>query len=111
MRYITLKAYKFPYINVLWLGTIVMVIGFLMSMFYRSAERLFLWFLEYFPCINNLIYNRSVKEFTFYAIRSGSKMRYFHCPIGKYRHLWLICIINECHSPISSVFYWFCFCS
>jgi cytochrome c-type biogenesis protein CcmF len=32
MEYITLKAYKFPFINVLWLGTIIMVIGFLMSM-------------------------------------------------------------------------------
>ena len=31
MRYITLKAYKFPYINVLWLGTIIMVIGFMIS--------------------------------------------------------------------------------
>jgi cytochrome c-type biogenesis protein CcmF len=39
MRYITLKAYKFPYINVLWLGTIVMVIGFLMSMFYRVRRK------------------------------------------------------------------------
>jgi cytochrome c-type biogenesis protein CcmF len=35
MRYITLKAYKFPYINVLWLGTIIMVIGFLVSMVRR----------------------------------------------------------------------------
>lgn len=35
MRYITMKAYKFPYINVLWLGTIIMVIGFLVSMFRR----------------------------------------------------------------------------
>jgi cytochrome c-type biogenesis protein CcmF len=32
MRYITLKAYRFPFINVLWLGTIVMVIGFMVSM-------------------------------------------------------------------------------
>jgi cytochrome c-type biogenesis protein CcmF len=35
MRYITLKAYKFPYINVLWLGTIIMVIGFMVSMVRR----------------------------------------------------------------------------
>lgn len=35
MRYITLKAYKFPYINILWLGTIIMVIGFLISMVRR----------------------------------------------------------------------------
>jgi cytochrome c-type biogenesis protein CcmF len=32
MQYVTLKAYKFPFINVLWLGTIIMVIGFLISM-------------------------------------------------------------------------------
>jgi cytochrome c-type biogenesis protein CcmF len=41
MRYITLKAYKFPYINVLWLGTIVMFIGFMMSMVYRLRKTLF----------------------------------------------------------------------
>jgi cytochrome c-type biogenesis protein CcmF len=41
MRYITLKAYKFPYINILWLGTIVMVLGFMMSMVYRLRKTLF----------------------------------------------------------------------
>jgi cytochrome c-type biogenesis protein CcmF len=35
MRYITLKAYQFPYINVLWLGTIIMVTGFMISMVRR----------------------------------------------------------------------------
>lgn len=35
MRYITLKAFRFPYINVLWIGTIIMVIGFLISMYRR----------------------------------------------------------------------------
>ena len=35
MRYITLKAYLFPYINVLWIGTILMVIGFGISIFKR----------------------------------------------------------------------------
>jgi cytochrome c-type biogenesis protein CcmF len=35
MQYITLKAYKFPFINVLWLGTILMVIGFIISMMRR----------------------------------------------------------------------------
>ena len=35
MQYVTLKAYKFPFINVLWLGTILMVIGFLISMAWR----------------------------------------------------------------------------
>jgi len=35
MQYITLKAYKFPMINLLWLGTILMVIGFMMSVIRR----------------------------------------------------------------------------
>ncbi len=35
MRYITLKAYQFPMINLLWLGTIIMVAGFMVSMVYR----------------------------------------------------------------------------
>lgn len=35
LQYVTLKAYVFPMINVLWLGIIVMVIGFLMSMWRR----------------------------------------------------------------------------
>lgn len=34
-QYVTLKAYKFPFINVLWLGTIIMVIGFMISMLRR----------------------------------------------------------------------------
>jgi cytochrome c-type biogenesis protein CcmF len=29
--YIVLKALVFPYINVLWLGVVIMVIGFLIS--------------------------------------------------------------------------------
>lgn len=40
MRYITMKAYAFPYINLLWLGTIVMFIGFMMSMVRRVRERM-----------------------------------------------------------------------
>jgi cytochrome c-type biogenesis protein CcmF len=32
---ITLKVYEFPMINVLWLGVIVMVIGFVMSIIQR----------------------------------------------------------------------------
>ena len=32
MQYVTLKAYIFPYINLLWIGTVIMVIGILMSM-------------------------------------------------------------------------------
>lgn len=31
MQYLTLKAYKFPMINLLWLGTIIMVVGFAIS--------------------------------------------------------------------------------
>jgi cytochrome c-type biogenesis protein CcmF len=38
MRYITLKAYLFPYINVLWIGTILMVIGFGISIFKRAKH-------------------------------------------------------------------------
>lgn len=32
---ITLKVYEFPYINILWLGIIIMTIGFLLSMYKR----------------------------------------------------------------------------
>jgi cytochrome c-type biogenesis protein CcmF len=35
LQYVTLKAYVFPMINILWLGIIIMVIGFLMSMWKR----------------------------------------------------------------------------
>lgn len=35
MKYITLKAYKFPFINLLWLGTILMVLGFFLSAAWR----------------------------------------------------------------------------
>jgi cytochrome c-type biogenesis protein CcmF len=41
MRYITLKAYRFPWINLLWLGTIIMVIGFLLSMWNRIKSKLY----------------------------------------------------------------------
>jgi cytochrome c-type biogenesis protein CcmF len=37
LRYITLKAYKFPWINVLWLGTLVMVAGFMLSLYRRYS--------------------------------------------------------------------------
>lgn len=36
--WIVLKAIVFPYINLLWSGTIIMVIGFLLSIFRRSKE-------------------------------------------------------------------------
>ncbi len=32
LQYVTLKAYKFPFINVLWLGTLLMALGLLISM-------------------------------------------------------------------------------
>ncbi|MFT3903473.1 MAG: cytochrome c biogenesis protein CcsA [Niabella sp.] len=35
LEYVTLKAYKFPYINVLWGGVVITVLGSLISMFYR----------------------------------------------------------------------------
>ncbi|MEY2587395.1 MAG: cytochrome c biosis protein CcsA [Bacteroidota bacterium] len=41
MRYITLKAYRFPWINLLWLGTIIMVFGFLLSMWNRLKSKLY----------------------------------------------------------------------
>ncbi|NCD69011.1 cytochrome c biogenesis protein CcsA [Mucilaginibacter agri] len=36
--YIVMKAIDFPYINFFWSGTIIMVIGFLMSIFRRNKE-------------------------------------------------------------------------
>jgi cytochrome c-type biogenesis protein CcmF len=41
MRYITLKAYRFPWINLVWLGTVVMVIGFMISMYFRIKSKLY----------------------------------------------------------------------
>jgi cytochrome c-type biogenesis protein CcmF len=41
MRYITLKAFRFPLINLLWLGTIIMVVGFMISMYYRLKSKLY----------------------------------------------------------------------
>jgi cytochrome c-type biogenesis protein CcmF len=38
MQYVTLKAYKFPFINLVWGGTILTLIGFLVSMFYRRQQ-------------------------------------------------------------------------
>jgi cytochrome c-type biogenesis protein CcmF len=35
LDFVTLKAYEFPFINILWLGVIVMVIGFIMSIVQR----------------------------------------------------------------------------
>ncbi|QJD97994.1 cytochrome c biogenesis protein CcsA [Mucilaginibacter robiniae] len=36
--YIVMRAIDFPYINFFWAGTIIMVIGFLMSIFRRNSE-------------------------------------------------------------------------
>ena len=41
MRYITLKAYRFPWINLLWLGTIIMVAGFMISLYFRLKSKLY----------------------------------------------------------------------
>jgi cytochrome c-type biogenesis protein CcmF len=36
--YIVMRAINFPYINLLWSGTIIMIIGFLLSIFRRNKE-------------------------------------------------------------------------
>lgn len=41
MRYITMKAYRFPWINLLWLGTIIMFAGFMISMWFRLKSKLY----------------------------------------------------------------------
>jgi len=41
MRYITMKAYRFPWINLLWLGTVIMVAGFMISMWFRLKSKLY----------------------------------------------------------------------
>lgn len=38
LEYVTLKAYQFPMINVLWLGVIVMVAGFMIAMVHRIRQ-------------------------------------------------------------------------
>lgn len=35
LQYVTLKAYKFPFINLVWLGTLITVAGFFISMMWR----------------------------------------------------------------------------
>ena len=35
LQYITLKAYKFPFINLLWIGTLFMALGFIISIVRR----------------------------------------------------------------------------
>jgi len=36
--FIALKVVEFPQINVLWMGTIIMIIGFIMSMVWRMKQ-------------------------------------------------------------------------
>jgi len=38
MKYITLKAFQFPFINMLWLGVIVMTIGIFISAWHRASR-------------------------------------------------------------------------
>lgn len=38
MQYVTLKALKFPFINLLWLGTIIMIVGIVISMVMRAQK-------------------------------------------------------------------------
>jgi len=38
LDFVTLKAYEFPYINILWLGILVMVIGIVMSILQRVKQ-------------------------------------------------------------------------
>ena len=38
LNYITLKAYQFPAINILWLGVIIMTFGFLLSMYHQFSK-------------------------------------------------------------------------
>ena len=38
MKYVTLKAYVFPYINILWIGVIVTVLGTLISIIHRIRK-------------------------------------------------------------------------
>jgi cytochrome c-type biogenesis protein CcmF len=39
LKYVTLKAYKFPFINLVWMGTIIMVIGFFISALHRRTQK------------------------------------------------------------------------
>jgi len=36
--FVALKVYEFPHINILWVGTLVMVAGFFISIFYRARQ-------------------------------------------------------------------------
>ena len=36
--YVALKVYEFPHINLVWLGTLITVAGFVMSIIYRRRQ-------------------------------------------------------------------------
>ena len=38
LDFVTLKAYEFPFINVLWIGILVMVMGIVMSIYQRTKQ-------------------------------------------------------------------------
>ena len=38
--FISLKVYEFPQINILWIGTLIMIVGFVMSIVRRVKTRL-----------------------------------------------------------------------
>ncbi|MBO9683543.1 MAG: cytochrome c biogenesis protein CcsA, partial [Flavisolibacter sp.] len=39
LKYVTLKAYKFPFINLVWGGTILLIIGFFISAVHRREKK------------------------------------------------------------------------
>jgi len=39
LKYITLKAYKFPFINLVWAGTLITVLGFFISAYHRRQRK------------------------------------------------------------------------
>ena len=41
IQYVTLKAYVFPYINLVWLGLIIMALGIVMSAVKRAKLSVF----------------------------------------------------------------------
>jgi len=38
LEYVTLKAYQFPWINILWVGVVLMTIGFLMAAYHKFRK-------------------------------------------------------------------------
>jgi cytochrome c-type biogenesis protein CcmF len=52
LQYVTLKAYKFPFINLLWIGTLVMVCGFFISLLNRRERKTLLKSTSQTPTVN-----------------------------------------------------------